>query len=1038
MKLVDISVKRPVGVIMIIVAILALGFVSLRSLAVDLFPKIDLPIAVVTTTYEGAAPQEVEKLVSKPIESALSTVQGIDTIQTQSQANSSLVVMMFENGTDLDNALLNVREKIDQIKGMLPEDAGEPGVLRFDPQQMPVIYTGLTGKSPEELQLVAENQVVPLFERQSGVGSVMLEGGKVREVQVEVDQTLLSKYGLTPGLLIQAINSANQSASAGVLEKGEKNLQVRLDGELKSVDEIRNINIQTPLGATLQLSDVATVHDTFKEVNSVTMVNGKPAIVLSVLKESGGNTVDVAENVKKAMEELEKDLPEGVNQNIVIDTSDYITQSIDSVLMNMLYGGFFSILVLFLFLKSMRATIVIGLSIPIAVVSTFVLMYFTGNTVNMLTMGGLALGIGMMVDSSIVILENIVRYRQEGYSNIEAAKKGAAELAPAIIASTTTTLVVFLPIVFVEGLASSLFTPLALTVSFSLIASLAVALTLVPMLSSKLLKDTFSSEGRRYWFDRLMERVNNRYKKILQYTINHRKITFTATAVLIIGSLALIPLIGAEFMPAGDQGEISINVKTATGSKLADTEEITNQINEKLKPYEKIIKTNYLTIGNAGITGGGMSTSTNLASYMILLVPSSERDKTTDQVMSEINEAVKDIPGAEIMVSIPNASMGGGSPINIQLKGPDYEMLKELSNQVVYLISDVKGVHNPESSTDDGQPEIQVKVDRDAASQYGLTYQEVMSQVRMAFSGQVATRYRDDGEEIDVKLIFPKELRTSISDLENLRIQTNNGGLVSLQTIATLEQVQGPSTLTRENQQRQVNVTSDIVDRDLRSVTKDIEAQLSILNFPDGYSYSFGGEAQDMAESFTSLALALVFSIFLVYAVMAVQFDSFLQPFIIMFSMPATVIGILGGLFITGISLSITAFIGIILLAGIVVNNAIVLVDYINILRRKGYDRTEAILEAGPSRLRPILMTTLTTVLGMLPLSLGIGEGSETQQPLAVVVIFGLSVSTFFTLVLIPAVYTFMDDIATKRFKFFKRPRFFKKKVTVTTESLSE
>ncbi|MDC3415968.1 efflux RND transporter permease subunit [Aquibacillus salsiterrae] len=1022
MKLVDVSVKRPVGVIMIVVAIIALGAISLRNLAIDLFPEIDLPIAVVTTTYEGAAPQEVEQLVSKPIESAISTVQGIDTVQTQSQPNSSLVVMMFQSGTDLDNALLDVREKIDQIKGMLPEDAGDPSVLRFDPQQTPVIYTGLVGKSVEELEEIADDFVIPVYERQEGVGSVTLEGGKTREIQVEINQSKLIQYGLTPSSLVQAINTANQSASAGVLEKGDKDLQVRVEGEYTSVADISNTLIPTRTGATLKLADVATVEDTFKEVSSISKVNGEPAVVLSVLKESGGNTVEVSANVQKAMNEIEDTLPDGVEQKVIIDTADYINQSIGSVLSNMVYGGIFSILVLLLFLKSFRATIVIGLSIPIAVISTFALMYFTGNTLNMLTMGGLALGIGMMVDNSIVILESIVSYRQKGYSRIEAAKQGASELTPAIIASTTTSLVVFLPIVFVEGIASDLFTSLALTVSFSLVASLVVAITLIPMLSSKFLTKALEENGRRYWFDRLLNRVIRMYQKALLSSLKRRKTTLAITTALVAGSLALIPMIGTEFIPAGDQGQISISVETPTGSKLDDTENVTNQVNKELGVYSDIIESNYLAIGSSG-NGAGFGGSKNMANYTIQLISSEDRTKTTDEVITELTGAVQDIPGAEITVSAMEAGLGGGSPISIQLTGQDYEVLKELSDQVVYLISTIDGVHNPESSTAEGRPEIQVNVDRNNASQYGLTYQQVMSQVQMAFKGQIATRYREDGNEIDVNIIFPEDKRKTISDLENLQIQTETGSMIPLQTVASLKQLQGPATLTRENQQRRVTVSSDIVGRDLGSITKDIQSELDTLNFPDGYSYSIGGQAQDMAESFSDLGLALIFSIFLVYAVMAIQFESFVQPFIIMFSMPATAVGIFGGLFVTGKPLSITALIGIIMLAGIVVNNAIVLVDYINILRGRGIDRTEAILEAGASRLRPILMTTLTTILGMLPLALGIGEGTETQQPLAIVVIFGLSVSTLFTLILIPTAYLFVEDTIGKLVHLFSRKR---------------
>ncbi|MDC3411817.1 efflux RND transporter permease subunit [Terrihalobacillus insolitus] len=1012
MKLVNTSVKRPVGVIMIVLAIIALGIVSLRNLAIDLYPEIDLPIAVVSTSYPEAAPEDVQKLVSRPIESAVSSIEGIDTVQSQSQAGTSLVIMMFNNGVNIDTALLDVREKVDQAKGFLPEGANEPNVLKFDPQQIPVMWVGLTGDNAAALQNIADDRLVPYFERQGGVASVSVEGGKIREVQIELDRAKLLQYSLNSQAVMQALAGSNQSGSAGVIKKGNKDLQIRIEGSFATLDDMKQTIVPTPSGAQVLVEDVGKVKDTFQEATSETLVNGKPAVVLSVLKKTDGNTVDVADNMNQAIEDVQNDLPAGVNLDVVLDTSTFIKMSISTVVQNMIIGGIFSLLILLLFLKSIRATIVIGLSIPIAIISTFTLMYFTGETLNVLTMGGLALGIGMMVDSSIVILENIVSYRQRGYSIIEAAKQGASELAPAVIASTTTTLVVFLPIVFVEGIASDLFTPLALTVSFSLIASLVVSVTLIPMLSSKLLTKAMEDNGRRYWFDRFMEKVNKAYESILRSVLRFRKTTILATIVAIGGSLALIPMIGTEFIPESDQGQIQITVQTPTGTSLEGTKAATDQVNTLLQEYRDSIETNYVSIGGGGYDS--LSSSANEATYTIQLVPSDQREKTTTEVMQAIDRDLTNIPGAEITVSVMGAGIGTGDPIQIQLNGQDQDVLNELADQVVWTISDVKGVYNPASSVSESRPELTIDVNREKAAQYGLSYQEVMNQVQMGFTGQVATRYQEGGNEIDVKLIYPKDERSTISDLETMQIQTQTGTMLPLASIATFQQEQGPSTLLRENQQPQLNITSDIVDRDLGSVTKDIKTKLNNMNFPEGYSYTIGGQAQDMAKSFSDLAIALVFSIFLVYAVMAIQFENFLFPLVIMFSLPATVVGILLGLFVTGKPLSIPAFIGVIMLAGIVVNNAIVLVDYINIVRQRGKSRYEAILEAGPSRLRPIFMTTLTTILGMVPLALGLGEGAEAQQPLAITIIFGLGISSIFTLLLIPVVYTYFDDLSGK------------------------
>ncbi|MBB6453994.1 HAE1 family hydrophobic/amphiphilic exporter-1 [Salirhabdus euzebyi] len=1021
MKLVDTSVRRPVGVFMIVAAIVALGFVSLRNLNIDLYPEIDLPIAVVSTSYEGAAPQEVEKLISRPIESAVSSIEGIESVQSQSQPGASLIVLMFNTGADLDTALLEVREKVDQVKGMLPDTAGDPNVLRFDPQQIPVMWVGLTGENATDLQTIAEDQLVPFFERQDGVASVSVEGGVGEEVQVELQLDKLIQYGLNSSSIVQAINSANQSASAGVIEKGDKELQIRIQGEYESMADIKQTLVQTPTGAVIHLEDIATIEQKVQERTSISIVNGKPSIVLSVLKKTDGNTVQVANAMYEAIEEVKDDLPEGVNLEIVFDTSNFIRMSIDSVVQNMGVGAVFSALILLLFLRSFRATLVIGISIPIAIISTFTLMYFTGETLNILTMGGLALGIGMMVDSSIVILENIVSYRQQGYSLKEAAKVGASELAPAVIASTTTTLVVFLPIVFVEGIASEMFTPLALTISFALIASLIVSVTLIPMLSSKLLTKPLQTEGKRYWFDRFLNKVNDIYRTILKGVLKYRKTTIFATLGAIALSLSLIPFIGTEFIPASDEGQIEIRVSTPTGTNLATTQEVVEQVNEKLSPFEDVIETNYISIGGGGF--GGFSSNTNRADYTIQLIPKDERTQSTTEIMTEINNAVGKVPGAEIVVREMASGMGGGDPVQIQLNGPEHEVLAELSDQVVYLLQEIEGIHNPESSASEGRPEVIININRELAAQYGLSYQQVLSQVQMSFSGQIATRYRSEGNELDVKLVLPEDRRSTIEDLETLPIQTATGAMIPLNTVAELNQIQGPVNLLRQNQQRQMNVSSDIVDRDLGSIMEEVQGKLDSLNMPEGYTYTIGGQAEDMMDSFTKLTYALIFSIFLVYAVMAVQFENFLHPFVIMFSLPATVVGILVGLFITGKPLSITAFVGVIMLAGIVVNNAIVLVDYINILRRRGQERNEAILNAGPSRLRPILMTTLTTVLGMIPLSLGWGEGAEAQQPLAIVIIFGLTVSMLFTLLLIPVVYTYLDDLSRKVVGWFDKDK---------------
>ncbi|WP_071393435.1 efflux RND transporter permease subunit [Bacillus tuaregi] len=1027
MKIIETAVKRPVGVIMLYLGILALGFVSLTNLAIDLFPKIDLPIAVVATTYQGAAPEEVEKLVNEPLEGAFSSIEGIESIQSQAMADSSLVIMQFQSGTNLDNALLEVREKVDQVKGFLPEDANDPSVLRFDPQQMPIMTLSLTGDEPESLVKLAEDTVSPYLERSEGVASVSIAGAKTREVQVELQPALLAQYGLSTSQVIQALSAENSSSSAGTITKGSKDLQVRFNGEFESIDDIKNMKLKLQSGEEIQLADIGAIHDAYKKESASSYVNGKPALVLSVMKQSDGNTVEVADGMYEAIEKIEERLPKDVELSTILDSSTFVRSSISSVTTNMLLAALISIVVVFIFLRSIRSSIIIGVSIPVSLIATFVMMYFSGETLNILSLGGLALGVGMMVDNSIVILENIVSYRQKGHSIKDAAILGTKELSGAIIASTATTLVVFLPIIFLEGLSADLFTPLALSVVFSLVASLVVAVTLVPMMSSKLLTKEMQVEAeKKSLFDRWFGAFEAFYKKALAYCIGHRKTTVGIVSLLVVGSLPLAAFLGASLFPASDQGQVTISVETPTGSPLTATEAVVQEIEEKMEPYKETIATNYVSVGSSGM---GMASGANTASFTLQLVPKAERKMTTEELTKKLSEAVTDIPGAEITVSEATMGLGTGAAVQININGEDQLVLEELSQQVLWLISEVDGVKNPETSTSETQPEMLIEVNRQVASQYGLSYQQIMSEVRMGINGQVATRYREDGSEIDIKVILPENQRSSISDLEMMMIQTPSGTSVPLSTVAELVQVQGPSVINRDNQQRQVNVTSEVEGEDILSVTKAIEAELSTMNFPDGYSYSIGGQSEDMAESFTDLALALVFSIFLVYAVMAIQFESFLYPFVIMFSMPTAVVGIVVGLFITGLPISVPAFIGFIMLAGIVVNNAIVLVDYINILRSRGMDRTEAILQAGPSRLKPILMTTLTTVLGMIPLGLALGEGAESQQPMAVVIIFGLTFSMFFTLLFVPVIYTYFDGLSVKMKKWLKRDKKVKEEI---------
>lgn len=1016
MKISDFAVRRPVTIAMLVLGIILIGAVSLGKLAIDLYPELNFPIAAVTASYPGAGPEEIENQVTRPLEEIMGTVNNVESIMSISSPGSSMVLMMFNWGTDINFATLQMREKVDLIKAGLPDDVGTPTVLKMDPTTMPIMQAGVSGsRDLASLQQITEDLIKNRLERIEGVASVAITGGLVSEVEIKADPVKLSSYGLSINQVIQTLQGENMNLSSGEIEDGKEKLLVRTVGEIKQIEDFEQIIISSAGGAQVKLKDIAQVKFTHQEPTQYTRVNQKPSLSINILKQTGSNIVQVADKVNQEIANLQKELPAGVKIDIVVDQSQYIKDSISQMARNTVSGGVLAVLVLLVFLRNIRSTLIIGLAIPFSVISTFIMVYFAGITLNVMSLGGLALGVGMMVDSAIVILENIFRYRQLGHGYIDAAIKGSSEVGSAVMASTLTTVAVFLPIVFVEGLASELFKQLALTVTFSLLASLFVALTLIPMLSSKLLKVNPQEEAQRKtplakaanMVQRALGALDEKYRRLLSWALQHRKTVVIGVTAALIGSFALIPVIGMEFMPQVDSGDISVSVELPKGAVLEDTARIATEVEEIVK-QTKEVKTIFTSIGGTGQMMGG---SSGAVSQMQVKVGSrTERERSTDEIMEDLRNRLKTVTGAKVTVSGgAQQEMAGGSPIDIAIKGKDLAVLKDLSHQAVQVVSGISGTREVESSLEESRPEIQLLVDRQRAGQLGLTSSQVASSVRTAISGTTTSTYRVGGREYDIRVKVGENSPT-LMELEGLTIAAPTGGRVPLREVAEIVRVNGPSSINREDQSRVVNITANVVGRDLGSVTTELKQAMDEVRLPGGYFIEYGGQNQEMMESFASLGLALLLSIILVYMVMASQFESLMHPFVIMFSIPTTFIGVVGGLAVTGRSLSVPAFIGVIMLMGIVVNNAIVLVDYINTLRRRGASREDAIVQAGPTRLRPILMTTLTTVLGLVPLALGIGEGAEAQAPMATVVVGGLTMSTLFTLVFVPVVYTIMDD----------------------------
>lgn len=912
----------------------------------------------------------------------------------------------FEWGTDMDFAVLDLRQQIDLISGFLPDEAEDTLIFKFDPAMFPILSYGITGEQNlADLKTEVEDNIVPRLERLPGVAQVNLDGGLTREILVSLEGDKLYNYGIDFSTVNGILAQENVNVSAGEIQRGDRNLLIRTMGKFNSIDDIRNINIPAGNGNTVKLSDLGSIQDTYAERSTISRVNGNSSIGLSIQKQTDANTVQAANAVKAEIEKIQNEYDD-LNIITAMDQSDFIEKAIESVQRNAVIGGLLAVLILFIFLRNIRSTIVIGTAIPVSIIATFVLMFFADLNINIISLGGLALGVGMLVDNAIVVLENIYRYRSMGVGKIEAVKEGSSEVGMAITASTLTTIVVFLPVFFVEGIAARLFKELALTVSFSLFASLAVALTLIPMLASTFLKvsqkdlDRESKQGF----------VTRNYKRMLAFSLNHRWIIVLILVVLLAGSIALVPGIGTEFLPESDQGMFTISYDLPASTILAESDNVAQYTEDVLASIPEV-KTVFSSVGSADMMG--TSTSSDSGNITVLMKDLDERDRSTDQIMEEVRQRLS-LPDVNFQVSTQTGfggGGGGGKPINIKLKGNDFAVLEEYTTLAREEMENIEGLRDISDSFDEGRPELRIQLNRSLMSQFGLNARQIANTVRTAVSGSVATRYEVAGDEYDIRVQLRESDLSSVSQLSNLNINAPGGIQVPLKRFANLEVETGPNQILRIDQERYAEINSDLYNIDLGTAVERIQNRLNEnIELPEGYEFSYEGQFQDLQSSFQSLAFAFLLAVVLVYMVMASQFESLIHPLIIMFTVPLAIIGVILGIYITGSTLSVASLIGLITLAGIVVNNAIVMVDYINHLRREKQEKNKAILEAAAVRLRPIMMTALTTILGLIPLSLGRGDGGELAQPIAVVVISGLTFATFLTLFIIPIFYSLLTS----------------------------
>lgn len=1009
-----LCIRKPVTTIMITLMVFIAGIVSYFNLDQALMPDMDLPIAVVSTTYVGASPSEIEELVSKPLEEGLGSIANVDTITSYSATNISMVLLQFVDGTDIDMAAVDMRDRIDQLKSSLPDDAGDPTVIKMDINAMPIEI----GVSAENLDLNAlnellEDNVVNRLERIEGIASVDLSGGITREVRVTVDPVKLAGYGLTTSSISGVLKAENMNLPSGDLSQGNTAVAVRTIGEFTSIQEINNLPIPTSSGAVIHLSDVAKVEETEADRSSFTYINGQKGILISVNKQSTANLVKVSADLKKEIEKLQKDYPE-LKINMLTDTSEYIEMSLSNITETALLAAVIAFFVLLLFLKNAVTAGIIAVSIPTSIMATFALMYATNINMNMISMGGVAIGIGMLVDNSVVVLDSIYQYYERGYSAAESAEIGAKEVSMAIIASTLTTVAVFVPMALVGGTTGAMMKNLSFTIVYALVASVVVALTFVPMACALLLKrETKTIVWKNLKFLSFLDRwegaidtLSRKYEGVLKWALRHRRKTILTVLLVFVLSLCSVPLAGMDFMASMDQGTANISVELPNGTDLDTTEETTLEVLYRLQdiPEADVI---YANVGS-----GMMSAGTNSSSITMNLVDKKDRKRSTEEVCEDIKGLLADIPGADITASASSSAMGSlaSADVTMNVFGYDSETLIDVEKELIAKLSKVKGLSDVEGSTGETVPEARVTIDRNKASQYGITTASVAGALNTAISGSTATQYKLDGTEIDVVIRYDKDEVNYLTDLNNLTVTSAYGTQVPLSDIATITMDESATTIMRENQKNYITISANAKDMSTSDAQKLVETAMAEIELPDGCSYEFGGMMEMMNDSFRSLLTAMVVAVLLVYMIMASQFESLRYPFIVMFSMPLAITGAIIGLLITGNTITMPAMMGFVMLIGMVVNNGIVLVDYTNQLMERGMNCYDALTTAGPRRLRPILMTTLTTVLGMVPMALATSEGSEMMQALAIAVIFGLTLSTVITLLFIPVLYMWMNE----------------------------
>jgi HAE1 family hydrophobic/amphiphilic exporter-1 len=1025
MSIPKLAIHRPVTMFMLSGVVVLLGTISLLRLPVDLMPDITYPSITVRVGYVGVGPLEMEELVTRPIEQAMSAVAGLERLESTSQEGSSRVTLNFAWGTDLNEAADDVRNRLDRVRGRLPEEADAPVMFKFDANASPIMGVGVEAADADfdrvALREIAEHDLSPRMERVPGVAAVSVEGGLRRQIHVELSKEKIRALNLPVDRVINLLRSENQNTPVGEIDEGDITYLVRSQGQFENLQQIRDMVVMTREGVPVYLKDIAEVKDSTEDLRSFTRINGRPGIRMRVTKQSGQNTVEIANSVRAEIDRINREMPT-LRLSVLDDSSIFINRSIAAVKEAATLGAILVVAIIFLFLRNVRSTIIICTSIPISIIGTFALLYFAGYTLNTMTFGGLALGVGMIVDASIVVLENTFRHMEHGKDRMQAAIDGSEEVWSAILASTLTHIAVFVPLLFLTGVSSILFKQLSIVVMFSLTMSLFVAVTIVPVLCSRLLKLPPPVEQRTGLGGRLytasenaLNRMDAAYSRLITRALHHRPTVLGTGAVMIVAAFLILPTIGFELMPATDEGEVQVTAELPVGTRIERAQDVAARLESLLPEYVKESESIITQAGGGGF-GGGAASRTNAT---IRLVPKTERTRSSEQIAQDLNHQLAGIiPGAIITTRASGGNQqmtrllggGGDSRLSLEIRGDDLAEAQKIATAAKAVMDRVPEVRNARVGRDDGRPELALAIDRPKAAILGLSVNNIATSIQTSVGGTQAAFFRQGGNEYPIVVRLREEDRRRVEDINDILVNTPQGQVLQAKNLLALRNQSGPTEIQRKNQERILRVSAE-PEVTLSEAVKAVNAKLSDVRVGQDFAMGFGAEVEQQAEAFKQLQAVLILAILLVYAVMASQYESLRDPFIIMFSVPLAAIGVVAALKLTGTTFSLQAYIGVIMLAGIVVSNAILLVDYTNILRRRdGMPLREAVETAGRTRLRPILMTTLATILGLVPMSLGIGEGAELQAPLARVVIGGLTASTLITLVFVPTVYTIFEE----------------------------